>query len=73
MSPTNQLSLFSAATPARLLTIPEAAQVLGIGRSTLYELIGTGRVEVVHIGRAVRVPLAALIEFVERLRTQPDN
>jgi excisionase family DNA binding protein len=52
-----------------LLTIREAAGVLRIGRSTVYELIGRGDIEVVHIGRAVRVPVDALRVFVEGCRT----
>jgi excisionase family DNA binding protein len=52
-----------------LLDVREAASVLGIGRSTLYELIADGEIEVVHIGRAARVPVAALHEFVDRCRT----
>jgi excisionase family DNA binding protein len=51
-----------------LLTVPEAARVLGIGRSTLYELIARGAIETVHIGRACRVPTSAIEEFVESLR-----
>src|SRR4051812_10581288 len=52
-----------------LLDVREAAQLLGIGRSTLYELIAAGQIEVVHIGRSARVPVAALHAFVERCRT----
>ncbi|MBW3649330.1 MAG: helix-turn-helix domain-containing protein [Actinobacteria bacterium] len=51
-----------------LLTVVEAAEVLGIGRSTMYELIRAGEVEVVHLGRCARVPATALEEFVELLR-----
>jgi excisionase family DNA binding protein len=50
-----------------LLSIAQAASVLGVGRSTLYEMIGRGEVEVVHLGRAVRVPGAAVEELVEAL------
>jgi excisionase family DNA binding protein len=39
-----------------LLKVAEAAEVLGIGRSTAYELIAEGRLETVHIGRCCRVP-----------------
>jgi excisionase family DNA binding protein len=52
-----------------LLDVRDAARVLGIGRSSLYELIAAGEIEVVHIGRSARVPLAALHEFVDRCRT----
>jgi excisionase family DNA binding protein len=51
-----------------LLDVREAARVLGIGRSTVYELIASGEIEVVHIGRSARVPVAALHEFVDRCR-----
>ena len=47
-----------------LLTIPEAAEQLRIGRTLIYELISAGELEVVHIGRASRVPLEALRDFV---------
>jgi excisionase family DNA binding protein len=54
--------------PRLLLTIPEAAEALGLGRSTLYELIAAGRLEVVHIGRSARVPVDALGSFLAALR-----
>lgn len=34
----------------------------------MYELVGAGEIEVVHIGRSARVPVAAVEEFVERQR-----
>ena len=51
-----------------LLTIRDAARVLAVGRTTMYELIAAGAVEVVHIGRSARVPVAALEAFVARQR-----
>lgn len=51
-----------------LLTVLEAARLLGVGRSTAYELLATGQLESVHIGRSRRVPLAAVEEFVTSLR-----
>ena len=35
----------------------------------MYELIGAGEVEVVHIGRAARIPLESVERFVDRLRS----
>jgi excisionase family DNA binding protein len=52
-----------------LLTIPEAGRLLGLGRSTMYELIGAGEVEVIHIGRAARIPVDSVERFVDRLRS----
>ena len=51
-----------------LLTIAEAAQLLGLGRSKVYELIASGAIESVRIGRARRVPASALERFIEALR-----
>jgi excisionase family DNA binding protein len=53
-------------TPPLLLTIPEAARILAIGRSTLYELIGRGELPTVHLGRAVRIPLEGIRALVDR-------
>ena len=58
----------------RLLLKPEeAADVLGIGRSTLYELLAAGVIDSVHIGKARRVPVAALEEYVGRLRVEQNS
>lgn len=54
----------------RLLTIREAAQVLGVGRTTVYELVANDELEVVHIGRSARIPTAAVDDFVDRLRSR---
>ena len=50
-----------------LLRIEEAADLLSLGRSKVYELIRDGRLPVVHIGRSARVPVRALDDFVEAL------
>ena len=53
----------------RLLLKPEeAAEVLGIGRSKLYELLAAGEIESVRIGSSRRVPMKGLHDYVERLR-----
>lgn len=52
-----------------LLTIPEAARMLAIGRSTLYELVAAGDIEVVHVGRSARLRVDEVRNFVERLRS----
>ncbi len=53
-----------------LLTIPQAAQRLGVGRTTVYELTAAGELELVHIGRCARIPVASVDDFVERIRDQ---
>jgi excisionase family DNA binding protein len=51
-----------------LLTPTEAAQLLSISRSKLYELIGQGRLTSVRIDASRRVSAKALVEFVEQLQ-----
>jgi len=53
-----------------LVDVVEAARRIGCGRTTIYELIGSGELETVTIGRLRRVPVEAIAEYVERLRTQ---
>ncbi|HUW01558.1 MAG TPA: helix-turn-helix domain-containing protein [Acidimicrobiales bacterium] len=54
----------------RLLTITQAAALLGVGRTTTYELISGGELEVVHIGRSARVPVESIDDLVSRLRAR---
>jgi len=55
--------------PHVVLTVEEAAQALGIGRTLMYRLISSGAVESVTIGRLRRVPADALGAFVQQLRS----
>ena len=48
--------------------INDAARMIGIGRTKLYELISTGELETVKIGKATRVTTASLRELVKRGR-----
>lgn len=52
----------------RLLTIDEAAQRLGIGRSHAYVYVLRGELESVKLGRSRRIPAEAVDEFVRKLR-----
>ena len=53
-----------------LLTVIEAAQRLGFGRSMTYQLIQKGALPSIKIGGARRVAVADLEEFVGRLRSE---
>lgn len=52
-----------------LLTVVQAAGVLGVGRTTAYQLIRAGELEVVHVGRSARVPADSLPGLIGRLRS----
>lgn len=52
----------------KLLVSPEeAAECLGIGRSTVYDLMRLRVLPSVKIGRARRIPVQALREYVEQI------
>ena len=48
-----------------LLRADEVQKALGLGRSKVYEMLASGELPAVRIGRAVRVPAAALPEWVK--------
>ena len=52
-----------------LLTFDEAAEMLGIGRTSLYRLVWAGRLTPVRIGRSVRFSWAQLEVFVSSLES----
>ena len=47
------------------LRAEELMPILGIGRNTAYELVRSGRLHSIRVGRQVRIPKNALIEFLE--------
>ncbi|WP_337974352.1 helix-turn-helix domain-containing protein [Cellulomonas sp. NTE-D12] len=54
--------------PRLMLTIQEAADQLAISRTLCYQLIKSGSLATVRIGRLNRVPADELADFVARLR-----
>ena len=48
-----------------LLTVPEVARRLGMGRSFVYQLVSKGEIPSIKLGRARRIPVSALEKFVE--------
>lgn len=49
-----------------LIRVTEAAEILGVSRGTVFNMIARGDIPIVKIGRATRVPVAALRSWVER-------
>ncbi len=61
-----------ARSPAQvrmLLTAEQAAQLLAIGRTKVFELIRSGELESIRIGSSRRIPIDAIESFVFRLRS----
>lgn len=47
----------------RAFSVPEAASLMGIGRSTVYQLVQSGKLRSVQFGRRRLIPLSALEEL----------
>lgn len=55
-----------AEAPNRLLSVREAADYLGVGRTALYGLLASGEVRSMRVGRRRLVPAAAIDEYIGR-------
>ena len=51
-----------------LLTVEEMASILRIGRNPAYQLVKDGNIQSIRVGRSIRIPRNALIQFVERIQ-----
>lgn len=47
-----------------LMTVPEAAGFLRIGRNTTYDLVRCGALRSIRIGRQFRIPRDAILDFL---------
>lgn len=61
-------------TEKMLLRASELVDALGVSRAKVYEMIASGELPSVRIGRSVRVPAASLERWIEvRLQTSSDE
>jgi excisionase family DNA binding protein len=67
MNTQEELDLWPEPAPA-LVTIKQAARILNLGRSTIYQLIDAGEIDTVHFGRSHRIPLRSLTQLIARRR-----
>jgi excisionase family DNA binding protein len=57
-----------------LLRVPEAAEVLGVSRATVYQLLASGELRAVRLGdKMTRITRQALGDFVASLPSARDN
>jgi excisionase family DNA binding protein len=52
-------------TAKRTYTVPEAAEILGIGRSSAYEAARRGEIPTIRIGKLLLVPAAQLDRLLD--------
>jgi excisionase family DNA binding protein len=60
------LTGYAASLPKLGLSVVEAGQALGIGRTKTLELIHAGRLPHVHVGKRIIVPVREVEKFLER-------
>lgn len=46
------------------LRVEELSPVLGIGRNTAYDLVRSGQIRSIRIGRQLRIPKDAVLDFL---------
>jgi excisionase family DNA binding protein len=56
-----------------LLDSHEVSRLLGIGRTKAFQLMARGEVPVVRIGRCVRVPRPALMDWINDQTLHPNH
>ena len=47
-----------------LLKVEDLMPILSVGRNTAYELVRTGQIFSIRIGRQVRIPKQSVIDFI---------
>ena len=47
------------------LRVEDLMPILGIGRNTAYELVRSGQIRSVRIGRQIRIPKDAILEYLQ--------
>lgn len=48
-----------------VMTVEDLMPILLIGRNTAYDLVRSGEIKSIRVGRQIRIPRDALIEFLE--------
>lgn len=57
---------------AQLLRVEDAADLLAIGRTKVFDLIRSGQLESVKLGRSRRLSLSAVIAFIDSQSERAD-
>ncbi|MDO8751299.1 MAG: helix-turn-helix domain-containing protein [Dehalococcoidia bacterium] len=54
-----------------VMSVKDAGKLLGLGRQGSYEAVHRGEIPVIHIGRRLLVPRAALMRMLEEAGHKP--
>lgn len=69
-SATSPGSAAGAHVEPRLLAVRDAATATGLSRSNIHKLIASGELASIKVGRRRLIPVAAIDEYVDRLRAE---
>lgn len=72
-TPTQQSVVGTGIAYRRLLTVEEAADMLGMGRTAIFDQMRQGRLKSVKVGRARRIPTDCIDDFVDLLKTEAET
>lgn len=56
-----------APLPPMLVSVEDAARLLSVGRTKIYELIGSGDLDGRKAGKSTRIVMASIHQYVENL------
>lgn len=62
----NKIPITSNDLPV-VLSVPQLAEVLQIGRNSAYDLVKSGQIRSIRIGRTIRIPQSALFDYLNQL------
>ena len=48
-----------------ILSINDLRNALGIGRTKAYELVGSGQIRSIKVGKSIRIPKTSLLDYVK--------
>lgn len=62
----NKIPITSNNLPV-VLSVQQLAEVLQIGRNSAYDLVKSGQIRSIRIGRTIRIPQSALFDYLNQL------
>ena len=60
-------------TDAMLLTVEELGRETRLGRTKAYALVVSGEVQSIRVGRAIRIPRSAVLEWIAAKVGEPEG
>ena len=49
-----------------VLSVRQLKSILGIGKNSAYDLVKSGKIRSIHIGKNIRIPRSALLAYLDQ-------